>query len=95
MKGGRVGRTLAEMAADAARRPDGAIACPKCGGTDLRVYKTTRGDAATFRYKACRHCGTKVVTTSQVIERIVHEVVPHEEIDNDDHGDGIILMAIG
>lgn len=94
MKNAKVGRTLQEMAADAARGTDGALSCPKCGCRDFRVYKTERGSEATFRYKACRHCGTKLLTTSKVIERIVHEVTPNDDAD-DDHGDGIILMAIG
>jgi transcriptional regulator NrdR family protein len=93
MKHAKVGRTLQEMAADAARGSDGTISCPKCGCRDFRVYKTERGNEATFRYKACRHCGTKVLTTSKVVERIIHEVVTKED-DQDDHGDGIILMAI-
>lgn len=84
---------MQEMAADAARGRDGTISCPKCHCGDFRVYKTERGHESTFRYKACRHCGTKVLTTSKVVERIIHEVVNKED-DQDDHGEGIILMAI-
>jgi len=72
--------TLAEMAARAAGAT--GIACPKCECRDFRTYKTIQGRAVTFRYKACRHCGHKVLTTSQTSERVVRDVEPDAEPDS-------------
>ena len=65
-------RSLAEMARDALGT--GRVACPKCGCEDFRTYRTTQGQSATFRYKSCRHCGHRVLTTAQTSERIVRDV---------------------
>jgi DNA-directed RNA polymerase subunit RPC12/RpoP len=73
--------TLAEMAARAASTTSG-IACPKCNCRDFRTYKTTRGVSSVFRYKACRHCGHKVLTTSQTSERVVRDIEPDAEPDS-------------
>ena len=72
--------TLAEMAARAAGST--GIACPKCNCQDFRTYKTIQGRAVTFRYKACRHCGHKVLTTSQTSERVVRDIEPDAEPDS-------------
>jgi DNA-directed RNA polymerase subunit RPC12/RpoP len=77
--------TLAEMAARAASNTIG-IACPKCDCRDFRTYKTTRGVSAVFRYKACRHCGHKVLTTSQTSERVIRDIEQADDgepIEND------------
>lgn len=63
--------TLAEMAAKAAGT--GRLVCTKCGCTDFRTYKTIQGHVQTFRYKACRHCGNKFVTT-QGPEQAIRDV---------------------
>ena len=84
MAKGKEPRSLSDMAAEAAG--DG-VACPDCGCRDWRTYRTIRGNRATFRYKACRHCGKKVYTTSQTAERIVREVKPPEDDD-----DGILAL---
>lgn len=70
--------TLAEMAAMSAGIR--GIACPKCECRDFRVYKTIQGSAVVFRYKACRHCGHKILTTSQTSERVIRDI----EADSDD-----------
>jgi DNA-directed RNA polymerase subunit RPC12/RpoP len=71
--------TLAEMAARAASTTSG-IACPKCNCRDFRTYKTTRGVTSVFRYKACRHCGHKVLTTSQTSERVIRDIEQAEDV---------------
>lgn len=58
---GRPPLTLAEMAAKAAGA--GRLTCTKCGCADFRTYKTIQGHVQTFRYKECRHCGNKFLTT--------------------------------
>jgi DNA-directed RNA polymerase subunit RPC12/RpoP len=76
--------TLAEMSARAAGAT--GIACPKCECRDFRTYKTIQGRAVTFRYKACRHCGHKLLTTSQTSERVVRDIDQADEgeqIEND------------
>lgn len=67
--------TLEEMAARAAAKSASLyrLACPRCGCSDFRTYKTIRGQSATFRYKACRHCGHKLLTT-QPAERAIRDV---------------------
>lgn len=73
--------TLAEMAARAATMAGMAgITCPKCNCRDFRTYKTIPGVAATFRYKSCRLCGHKILTTSQTSERVIREI---ESIEDD------------
>jgi len=72
---GKEPMTLAEMAARSAGAASG-ICCPKCACRDFRTYRTTRGVSSVFRYKACRHCGHKVLTTSQTSERVVRDIEP-------------------
>jgi predicted nucleic-acid-binding Zn-ribbon protein len=71
--------TLAEMAALASGVK--GVACPKCGCQDFRTYKTIQGAEVTFRYKSCRHCGHRVLTTSQTSERVVRDVDCHSDGD--------------
>jgi DNA-directed RNA polymerase subunit RPC12/RpoP len=66
--------TLAEMAAIAAGGT--GIACPKCECRDFRTYGGSKGTTSRFQYKACRHCGHKVLTSSQTVERIIRDVAP-------------------
>lgn len=76
--------TLAEMAARAAGV--GGVACPRCECRDFRTYKTIQGAAVVFRYKSCRHCGHKILTTSQTNERVIRDVETETEdgtIEND------------
>lgn len=64
--------TLAQMAETSATT--GGLQCPKCGCNHFEVYKTIRGESAKFRYKACRHCGHKILTSTLAVERIVRDV---------------------
>jgi hypothetical protein len=66
-------KSLQEMAAEASN-PRGGLECPKCGCKDFEIYKTIKHDAVRFRYKSCRHCGQKVMTSTHSVERIVREV---------------------
>lgn len=74
--------TLAEMAARAAGT--GRLVCPKCGCADFRTYKTIQGHVQTFRYKACRHCGHKLLTTQQPEQAIRNIESVTEEPDDTD-----------
>lgn len=67
----RYGRTLEEMAADAAGQ--NGIACPKCGCRDLMAYRTEEQRTRTIRYRRCRNCGKRVIT-KQAPEEIVRDV---------------------
>ena len=73
--------TLAEMAAKAAGT--GRLVCPKCGCPDFKTYKTSQGVAATFRYKACRHCGHKLFTMQQA-EQAIRSIENEPTADVDD-----------
>lgn len=68
---GKPCKTLAEMASLAAG--GGKLACPRCGCADFRTYKTIQGHVATFRYKSCRHCGHRFLTT-QAPEQAIRSV---------------------
>jgi len=72
--------SLAEMAARASGTA-GRLVCPKCGCADFKTYKTQQGHQSTFRYKACRHCGHKLLTTQppEQMIRSVETVVDDEE----------------
>jgi Zn ribbon nucleic-acid-binding protein len=82
-------KSLQEMATEAATA--GGIVCPKCNCADFRIYRSTKGVTARFQYKACRHCGHKILTTSQTIERIVRDVASHDADDDPEP----LLFAIG
>lgn len=69
--------TLAEMAAQAAGVR--GVECPRCQCRDFRTYKTIQGSAVVFRYKSCRHCGHKILTTSQTSERVIREIETEQE----------------
>lgn len=80
---GKPRMTLAEMAA---RSVGGHLKCPRCECADFRTYKTQKGHASTFRYKACRHCGHKFVTmqpAEQAIRDVETVVDEAEEIEGD------------
>lgn len=72
-------RSLEEMAADAAKGNSGNVVCPKCGCCDFRVYGHAPSQSVTIRYKCCRHCGHRVVTSTIETERIVRDVNPHSD----------------
>lgn len=76
----KYGRTLAEMAADAAGEESGGVACPRCGCRDLRTDKTIQQKTRTIRYRHCRHCGHKVLTkqAEPPPEEIIRDVKPHK-----------------
>lgn len=85
-------KTLQEMAADAAvvnRR----LECPKCGCKHFQTYKTIQGQAVKFRYKACRHCGHKVLTSTESTERIVREIAPSVDEIEDDEMPPLMMFA--
>jgi len=50
--------TLAELAAQAAKAPDGGWSCPKCGCRDWRVANTRESANGNLsRTRICRNCG--------------------------------------
>lgn len=78
--------SLAEMAAKAAGT-GGRLVCPKCGCADFKTYKTQQGHVSTFRYKVCRHCGHRFVT-SQAPEQAIRDVeTVVDRVDEDIEGD--------
>jgi hypothetical protein len=79
--------TLAEMAA-VSHNTVGRLVCPKCACPDFKTYKTTRGVVATFRYKECRHCGHRLLTT-QPPEQMIRSVETVVE-DVEDDGEGLL-----
>jgi hypothetical protein len=80
--------TLAEMAERAAMMAGQAgVSCSKCGCRDFRTYKTIPGVSSVFRYKACRLCGHKILTTSQTNERVIREIATETVSDADDSGE--------
>lgn len=77
--------TLAEMAAHSAGT-SGRLVCPKCNCGDFRTYRTSRGVAATFRYKECRHCGHRLLTTQppeQMIRSVETVVEDEDQVEED------------
>lgn len=77
--------TLAEMAARSALT-GGRLVCPRCGCADFKTYKTQQGHVSTFRYKACRHCGHKLLTQQQpeqMIRSVETMVDDEEQIEGD------------
>lgn len=66
-------KSLQQLAAEA-NQGGGGIECPGCGCKDFRTYGTIPGKEATFRYKSCRHCGRKILTTTVQKERIIRDV---------------------
>lgn len=55
-------------------KPDGerteeGLVCPECGCRDLRVSNTVPiWGQRIRRYRYCRHCGHRVVTTEKIIK---------------------------
>lgn len=57
------------------------IQCPQCHCRDFRTYRTAQGLTCVVRYKLCRHCGHKVITsTEKPAERIIRDVKPHDSL---------------
>lgn len=73
--------TLAEMATRATGS-SGRLECPRCHCADFRTYGTNHGHVATFRYKQCRHCGAKLITSQQP-EQFVRSVDSPDDDDDD------------
>ena len=71
-------KSLEEMMAESAGDSSEAVKCPKCHCRDFRVYATTHGKEATFRWKKCRHCGHKIVTSTLTSEKIVRDVAERD-----------------
>ena len=85
---GKPPMTLQQMAARSAESV--RLGCPKCGCADFRTYKTIRGHVQTFRYKACRNCGHKLLTTQEP-ERAIRDVDAEEgPAAADDFGGSIV-----
>lgn len=82
---GKPALTLAEMAARSSGT-GGRLVCPKCGCADFKTYKTQQGYLSTFRYKACRHCGHKLLT-QQPPEQMIRSVETVVEDEQDIEGD--------
>lgn len=62
-------RSLEEIMADGAS----SLSCPKCGCVDMMAYKSVQMVSRILRYRACRHCGHKVITR-QPNETILRDV---------------------
>jgi transposase-like protein len=77
-------RTLAEMASASNQVAGGTVCCPRCSCQDFRTYKTDRKQASVFRYKSCRHCGHKILTTTVSQERLIRDI---DEADMEDEGE--------
>jgi DNA-directed RNA polymerase subunit RPC12/RpoP len=85
-------KSLEEMAAESAN-PRGGLECPKCGCKHFEIYKTIQGQSVKFRYKACRHCGHKVLTSTQSTERIVREITPTVAVDGDEEMPPLMMFV--
>ena len=46
-------------------KPKG-IVCPKCGGTNLLVWRTVHVRGAIARTRICRDCGKRFVTAEKI-----------------------------
>jgi len=79
---GKPALTLAEMAARSSGT-GGRLVCPKCGCADFKTYKTQQGHVSTFRYKACRHCGHKLLTQQQPEQMIRSVETVVEDVEDD------------
>ena len=77
-------RTLQEMAAAS---NGGGLKCPNCGCQNFKTYGGSRGERVVVRYKSCRHCGHRILTSTESRERIIRDVNPHEKEDDGDEGD--------
>ena len=78
-------RTMQEMAEAAA----GGLKCPRCHCNNFATYGGSQGQDVRFRYKQCRHCGHKILTSTKSVERIVRDVTPH---DDDDDGENMLVQ---
>lgn len=47
--------------------PRGGLECRRCGCRDLRVDHTTRANGRIIRYRHCRHCGARMMTSERAI----------------------------
>lgn len=77
-------RSLSEMAASSNQAEHGSVCCPKCNCSDFRTYKTDRKQSAVFRYKSCRHCGHKILTTTVSHERLIRDIDSSDEAEDED-----------
>ena len=82
-------RTLADMAAESNSRQ--GLQCPKCGCCNFATYRTQQQIATVVRYKSCRNCGHRILTSTQSVERIVRDV---DARDSDDDGDAEVLSLV-
>ena len=74
-------RSLREMAAES--NSDG-LKCPNCGCQNFKTYGGSKGTNVVVRYKACRHCGKRILTSTESRERIIRDVNPHDKDDGDE-----------
>lgn len=84
-------RSLSRMATEAAEDESGGIQCPKCHCRDFKAYRTSRYEATsvTFRYKRCRHCGHRVLTSTESREKIIRDI----DSQDDQPSGGVIKFA--
>ena len=86
----RQSRTLQEMALGTNKTA--GLRCPKCNCQNFETYKTQSQSASVVRYKACRNCGHRILTSTQSVERIVRDVDARDS-DYDD-GDSEVLSLV-
>ena len=87
---GKEPRTLSEMASDAVGT---GLLCPKCQCQNFKVYGSAPGKAVVFRYKQCRNCGHRILTSTESKERIVRDVSPHDSLDDEDESSVRLKIA--
>ena len=67
------------------------MSCPKCGCRHLLRYGDGDFPSSRRRYRKCRNCGHRVITD----ERIIRDVVAHEEDPADESEDEPDIPAPG
>ena len=87
---GKEPRSLAEMFADS--NAGGGLKCPKCHCNNFETYKTQTQTTSVVRYKTCRNCGHKIITSTKSLERIVRDVDVRGDDESDEGGDLLSLV---
>lgn len=50
------------------------VRCPRCNCADLRVRRTMPATGGKIkRYRACRHCGTRVITVEMMQIHVIRK----------------------
>ncbi|GAG04749.1 unnamed protein product [marine sediment metagenome] len=71
-------KNLSELQ-EAATHSDTGIICPACHCRDFRTYGVTQGQSVAVRYKSCRNCGHRILTSTQTQEHIIRDVETRNE----------------